>query len=639
MTDKKLCIFDIEGNGLDADKIWVMSAAVYSKGQWRLKSTHDYDEMRSFFLNTDVLVGHNIIRWDIPTIERILDIKIEARLIDTLAISWYIEPNKFLHGLDDWGKFFGVPKPKIANNEWLGALPHETHEEFLAKMKHRCQEDVKINCRLWDKQVKDLGNLYDNNFDEANRLIDYLMFKIDCAREAERSEWKLDVERATRVLNELVRIKDEKETALKAAMPRVEVWDTKSKPKVFRKKNGDISAAGIKWLELLEANGLPETHEEPVEYLKTVKEPNPSSHVQIKNWLYKLGWQPETFKYDTEIDPHTRRWKKIAKPQVRDEVRGEKVLCRSVKKLFEVEPALEIMEGLSVINHRIGIFKGYLKNCSEDGYLQARVSGFTNTLRFKHSIIVNLPSVKKPFGQDVRGCLTAKDGYELVGSDMSSLEDRTKQHFLWDYDPEYVKQMMTDDFDPHLDLAVVAGFLTEEEAQQHKDGEADFGFERSSAKTANYACTYKAGGATVARGANLSVKEGEDLVEKYWVRNWAILEVEKNTKTKRCLKSMWLQNPISGFWYSLRAEKDIFSTLNQGSGVYCFDTWIKHFRRIRPQLTGQMHDEVILEIKLGHRKEAEKLLRDAIEATNKELNLNRDLDIDVQFGKNYAEIH
>ena len=127
MTDKRLCIFDIEGNGLDADKIWVMSAAVYSKGRWRIKSTHDYDEMRSFFLNTDVLVGHNIIRWDIPTIERILDIKIKARLIDTLAISWYIEPNKFVHGLDDWGKFFGVPKPKIKNEEWLGALPDETH--------------------------------------------------------------------------------------------------------------------------------------------------------------------------------------------------------------------------------------------------------------------------------------------------------------------------------------------------------------------------------------------------------------------------------------------------------------------------------------------------------------------------------
>lgn len=636
---EKVCVFDIEGNGLDADKIWVMSAAVFSKGRWRLKSTHDYDEMRSFFLSCDVLVGHNIIRWDIPTIERILDIKIEARLIDTLTLSWCLEPNKFLHGLDDWGKHFGIAKPKIDNKEWLGALPHETQEQFLNKMKHRCQEDVKINCKLWDKQVKDLGNLYDNNAKEANRFVDYIMFKMDCAREAEASRWKLDVERASRVLAELRASKAEKEALLKEAMPPIPVWRTKKYPSVFRKKDGKLSAAAIAWLDLLEKEGLPEDHTDPVKYIAQYKEPNPSSHVQIKDWLYSLGWKPETFKYDTVLDPQSRRFRKVAKPQVRDEVRGEKVLCNSVKKLFDKEPALEVMEGLSVINHRIGIFKGYLENCSEDGFLQAKISGLTNTLRFKHSVIVNLPSVKKPFGMDVRGCLMARDGYELVGSDMSSLEDRTKQHFIWDYDPEYVKQMMTDDFDPHLDLAVVAGFLTEEEAQQHKDGEADFGFERSSAKTANYACTYKAGGATVARGAGLTKEEGEALVEKYWVRNWAILEVEKAMKTKRCLKSMWLQNPISGFWYSLRAEKDIFSTLNQGSGVYCFDTWIKHFRAKRPQLTGQMHDEVILEIKQGHREAAEKLLRDAIDATNNELKLNRDLDIDVQFGATYAEIH
>ena len=204
----KLCVFDIEGNGLDANKIWVMSAAIFSKGKWRLKSTHDYDEMRSFFLNTDVLVGHNIIRWDIPTIERILGIKIEARLIDTLALSWYLEPSRHVHGLDDWGKKFNIPKPKITDGEWLGPLEGETHEEFLAKMRHRCEEDVKINCKLYDKQVKDLQNLYDNDHKQARKLVDYLMFKMDCAKEAERSRWKLDVERATRVYEELENAKE-----------------------------------------------------------------------------------------------------------------------------------------------------------------------------------------------------------------------------------------------------------------------------------------------------------------------------------------------------------------------------------------------------------------------------------------------
>lgn len=102
---------------------------------------------------------------------------------------------------------------------------------------------------------------------------------------------------------------------------------------------------------------------------------------------------------------------------------------------------------------------------------------------------------------------------------------------------------------------------------------------------------------------------------------------------------MWLLNPVSGFWYSLRYPKDIFSTLNQGTGVYCFDIWIYNFRRKRSQLTGQMHDEVILCSKVGNRKKIKKLLKDSIKLTNKQLNLNRDLDVDVQFGNNYSEIH
>ena len=102
---------------------------------------------------------------------------------------------------------------------------------------------------------------------------------------------------------------------------------------------------------------------------------------------------------------------------------------------------------------------------------------------------------------------------------------------------------------------------------------------------------------------------------------------------------MWLLNPVSGFWHSLRAEKDIFSTLNQSTGVFCFDLWIKNILELRPQLTGQMHDEIILTVKVGHREAVEKFLRDAIKKTNEQLQLNRDLDVDVQFGDRYSEIH
>ena len=57
--------------------------------------------------------------------------------------------------------------------------------------------------------------------------------------------------------------------------------------------------------------------------------------------------------------------------------------------------------------------------------------GLTNTLRFKHAKpLVNLPAVDKPYGKEIRGCLTCPEGYTLCGADMTSLEDTTKRHYM-----------------------------------------------------------------------------------------------------------------------------------------------------------------------------------------------------------------
>src|SRR5690606_7483927 len=96
---------------------------------------------------------------------------------------------------------------------------------------------------------------------------------------------------------------------------------------------------------------------------------------------------------------------------------------------------------------------------------------------------------------------------------------------------------------------------------------------------------------------------------------------------------MWLFNPISRFWYSLREKKDIFSTLVQGSGVYCFDTWVAHVLADREQLTAQFHDEIVLVVKKGfsnYNKETKQWegpivdwLKQTIKETNDFLKLNR----------------
>ena len=100
----RIAVFDVEGDGLQPTKIWCLSKQEGKK----LVSTTDYGKMRKFLTTADVLVGHNIARWDIPHLERLLSITITAKIVDTLALSWYLEPSRVMHGLANWGEEFGV---------------------------------------------------------------------------------------------------------------------------------------------------------------------------------------------------------------------------------------------------------------------------------------------------------------------------------------------------------------------------------------------------------------------------------------------------------------------------------------------------------------------------------------------------
>lgn len=162
---------------------------------------------------------------------------------------------------------------------------------------------------------------------------------------------------------------------------------------------------------------------------------------------------------------------------------------------------------------------------------------------------------------------------------------------------------------------------------------------RHKGKTTVYSATYGVGAPKLARELKTDVPEAKALLNAYWQRNWAIRKISEECVVKVIRRQKWLYNPVSKFWYSLRADKDRFSTLNQGTGVFCFDSWVRQIRKERPQLTGQFHDEVVLEVKKGKREKAVKLLKSAIDRVNDKVKLNVKLGVDVQFGHRYSDIH
>jgi len=292
-----------------------------------------------------------------------------------------------------------------------------------------------------------------------------------------------------------------------------------------------------------------------------------------------------------------------------------------------------------VIEHRIGVFKSFLEH-EVDGKIKSSIKGLTNTLRFKHAApIANLPGVDKPWGKEIRSCIIAPPGFIICGADMVSLESMTKRHYMFPLDPDYVKEMSQPGFDEHLDLARHAGELTVEQVEAHKNGVEDHGKIRKAYKRTNYSAIYGVGAEKLAREMGIPVSQAKALLEAYWSRNWSVKKIAEQQFVKECLGSLWLKNPLSGLWYQLRYQKDRFSTLNQGTGVYVFDRWIYQYRKKGVKVALQYHDETANYVKAGGEENHRNLLENAIREVNESVRMNVELAVDVKFGNSYAEVH
>jgi hypothetical protein len=651
---------DIETTGLleqmmqqESPKLHNFGAISIDSDETLLFEGTDREMLQQWFDEGHTFIMHNGILFDGEALKLLgYDIR-KIKIIDTLALSWYLEPTRMKHGLAEYGEEFGVPKPIIEDWE------NQTQEEY----NHRVMEDCKIQKRLWQRQVDRLNTLYGKDEGSHDRIVNFLMWKMEQQRQQQVNRWKLDVQGSMSLRDQLEEEIDEKTEALRQAMPKVPIKSIKKRPAKPFKKSGELSSAGEKWKELTTSMGIPFEHTDDIEVVTGYDEGNPASHVQLKSWLDSLGWAPETFKFVRDADGSTRNI-----PQIN--LKGGDI-CQSVKDLIPKCAGIEYIAGLGILNHRHSVVKGFLRD-QVDGELTARCQGFTNTLRLQHREIVNLPSLRVKYGEELRGLLVAREGKKLLGSDLSSLEDRIKHHFQWKLDPEYVKSQMASDFDPHLAIAVIAGLMTDgemkfykwvkagcrtdantsefkhlatlnEDKRKHKFHELDQ--IRGISKNTNYACQYGAGIKTVARTAKVSEAVAKRLHTGYHKLNWSIAKISNMTTVKKTSFGDWQLNPINKFWYSLRSDKDRFSTLVQGTGAYILDLWLYHLdklsekRKLENVLLGQFHDELIVECDDDKQDDYSNLVNDALGNVNDQLKLNRELACEVKFGDKYSDIH
>lgn len=158
-------------------------------------------------------------------------------------------------------------------------------------------------------------------------------------------------------------------------------------------------------------------------------------------------------------------------------------------------------------------------------------------------------------------------------------------------------------------------------------------------KTVNFSCLYGAGPQKIAKSTGMSLANAKVLHAAYWKRNNAVKLVAANITIKNVDNQLWAFNPVSRFWYVLRTEKDIFSVINQSTGVYCFDCYLRGCRKRGIKVSLQYHDEQAFILKKGEEDRIRQIISESIKDVNDEVKLNVPLGCSVDFGKSYNLIH
>lgn len=141
----KIFVTDIEANNL-YQKVtkfhcaWVINPITGEEVGFR---PDQFDEYIKYLSEADVIVGHNVVDFDIAALIKLGgDLRPKA-VFDTLVLSRMLDPDRPQgHGLKAWGKFLGILKGEYGEEE-------DAWDVFSEAMYEYCQQDVRVTVELY----------------------------------------------------------------------------------------------------------------------------------------------------------------------------------------------------------------------------------------------------------------------------------------------------------------------------------------------------------------------------------------------------------------------------------------------------------------------------------------------------------
>jgi DNA polymerase III alpha subunit (gram-positive type) len=144
-------VFDIEADNLlgSVTQIWCIVAKDIDSGVTRRYSPLDIDEAIRYLCSADVLIGHNIVTYDLPALWKVRgDWDHVPHVLDTLVLSRYLQPErKGGHSLAAWGERLGFPKGDFKD-----------FDHYCEEMLEYCERDVLLNVKVLNKLEEEYGS-------------------------------------------------------------------------------------------------------------------------------------------------------------------------------------------------------------------------------------------------------------------------------------------------------------------------------------------------------------------------------------------------------------------------------------------------------------------------------------------------
>lgn len=562
----------------------------------------------SLLQEADLIVGHNIIKFDLPVIQKLYPkFQPKGTIRDTLLISRLIYanlkdrdfsyrhnrpdfPTKMIgkHALEAWGHRLDCPKDRF-QGPW---------EQWSEEMQRYCEQDVKVTYRLWQKLE---SKRYSEQAIKLEHDFAHILFK------QEQHGFCFDVSAAETLYAKLRQRRDELLAELQECFPP---WEEHIPfvPKVNNSKYGYQKGVLTNKIK------------------RTVF--NPNSRDQI------------AFRLQVQRDWVPREYTKDGKPKIDEDVLNA----------LDWPEARLLSEYLMIQNRISQLAEGpqaWLKK-QQNGWIHGEVvtnGAVTGRCTHKNPNMAQVPAKGVPYGEDCRSLFTVPPGFKLVGVDASGLELRCLGHYLARYDKGvFAKEVVEGDI--HWRNAKSLGLIASGKVF-NKDLPHHNWIRNIVAKRFIYAFLYGAGdariGAIMSKGADI----GKRLKAKFLRKTPALRrlkeEITQKVQTKGTLKG------LDGRLLHVRSQHSALNTLLQSAGalivkqatVFLYEeltsrgyVWGRDWVQV-----AHIHDEIQLQIKEELADEIGKIAVQCFERAGEHFALRCPITAEYRVGQTWAETH